>query len=51
MLNSDSDDFIHEVPEAIRNWAPDDQCYALGNSLVAFCPSMRTLATLNSKVK
>lgn len=37
MLNSDSGGFIHEVPEAIRNWATDDQCYDLGNNLVAFC--------------
>lgn len=37
MLNSDSGGLIHEVPEAIRNWARDDQCYALGDNLVVFC--------------
>ena len=37
MLNSDSGGLIHEVPEAIRNWARDDQCYAPGDNLVAFC--------------
>lgn len=37
MLTSDSGGLIHEVPEGIRNWATDDQCYALENNLVAFC--------------
>lgn len=36
MLNSDGGDLIHEVSEAIGNWAGDQLYYVLRNNLVVF---------------